>query len=215
LVLIKFHLDHLLRQRVEGCKGVFCLSKILSRSIKNTIPSFLLASFLLITLVSPLMSQSLGSNSTNSSKHNIYDAKGNIVGSLIGSSLAAQQINGFFVGFPIGYSGLKSEAVSLYFSSRDCTGTAYISASDLPLQGKIFIRPEDGSLLNDGIYSDSGVLIFANPPFVTIRTMSILAVSNVSPLSGNCSEVEAKMTALVGSAGTIKLGPYKIPFVIR
>ena len=192
-----------------------CLLKILSRSIKNTTPSFLVACFLLIILVSPLMSQSLGSNTGNSIKHNIYDAKGNMVGSLIGLSLAVQQINGFFVGFPIGYPGLKSESISLYFSSRDCTGTAYISASDLPLQGKIFIRPEDGSLLNDGIYSDTGVLIFANPPFVTIRTMSILAVTNVSPLSGNCSEVEAKMTAFVGSAGTIKLGPYKTPFIIR
>jgi hypothetical protein len=65
------------------------------------------------------MSQSLGSNTGNSIKHNIYDAKGNMVGSLIGPSLAVQQINGFFVGFPIGYPGLKSESISLYFSSRD------------------------------------------------------------------------------------------------
>jgi len=194
---------------------VCTVSQIMNKSLQYTAQSFLLACLLILTFISPIMSQTLGSNSTNNSRLNIYDAKGNTVGSLIGSSLAAQQINGFYVAFPIGYSGLKSEAVSLYFSSKDCKGTAYISASDLPLQGKIFIRPEDGNLLNDGIYSDTGVLIYANPPFLTIRTMSILAVTNLSPLSGSCSEVEAKMTALVGSAGTIKLGPFKTPFLIR
>jgi len=159
--------------------------------------------------------QASSQSQTIANRYHVYDAKGIIVGDLGNNGVVIQQINGSWVSIPFGYSGLKSDGVSLYYTSKNCNGTAYISANDIPINGKVFIPPEEGNFLVDGVFSESGTLVFATSPFTTIRVLSVLAVRTITPLQGDCSEVETKMNALVGSAGTIKLGPYKLPFYIK
>lgn len=166
-------------------------------------------------LIDTSYAQSLSQPPTNGSRYHVYDSKGVMIGDLVNSGVVMQQINGSWVSFPFSYSGLKSDGVTLYYASKNCVGTAYISANDVPINGKIFIPPEEGDFLVDGIFANSGTLVFANAPFTTIRVQSVLAVSQITPLQGSCSEIETKMNAFVGSAGTIKLGPYKIPFYIK
>lgn len=166
-------------------------------------------------LIDSSYAQSLSQPQTNGSRYHVFDSKGFVIGDLVNSGLVMQQINSSWVSFPFSYSGLKSDGVNLYYASKNCVGTAYITANDVPINGKIFIPPEEGDFLVDGIFANSGTLVFANAPFTTIRVQSILAVSQIRPLQGSCSEIETKMNAFVGSAGTIKLGPYKTPFYIK
>lgn len=177
--------------------------------------SYLLVVCVYVLITLPSIAQSSITPPDSNTGRYVYDAKGNFVGALISNGTVAHKINGSWVSFPIGYNGIKSEGVNLYFTTRDCKGTAYISANNLPLSGKVFFPFDEGNFLFDGVFSDSGMLVFAMPPFSTIRVMSILAVQSINPLQGSCSEPDTKMNAFIGAAGTIKLGPYKTPFHIK
>ncbi|MCC3246252.1 hypothetical protein LG047_13135 [Methylocystis sp. WRRC1] len=145
----------------------------------------------------------------------VVDARGKAVGQLVERNLVQRQVNGTWVSFPFGYSGLKSEGLILYFATKNCSGQAYMNANDSPLRGVIFTTPGAGSMVSDGYYTASGALVFPEPPMIMIKVTSVLAVQSLSPLSGVCSEPDSKLNALVGAAATFNLGPFTPPFKLK
>lgn len=157
-------------------------------------------------------------NPSSNSGLSVYDSKGIYVGRALERNLVAQQINGGWVSFPVGYLGLRAEGLSLYFTSPNCTGTAYLAANDLPIRGVIYTEPGIGSFEASGFYANAGTLVYPTPPYSLLTMSSVLGVqtlTSASGMSGSCAPLESKANVLAGPAGTIKIGPFKPPFTSR
>lgn len=149
---------------------------------------------------------------------NVYDSKGAYVGKLLEKNIAAQSINGSWISFPVGHLGLKAEGLSLYYTTQNCTGPAYLAANDLPIRGVIYTEPGVGAFEVSGFYAGAGTLVYPTPPYSLMTMGSVLGVQSLTSATGivgSCATLESKASILVGTAGTIKIGPYKLPLSTR
>lgn len=101
-----------------------------------------------------LVSLSQGGQTAESGTR-VVDSQGNLVGRLIDNDAALRQVNGTWVTLPVNQSGFKAQSFgstaysSLFFTTSDCSGQAYLPNQDLPAKpGHI----------------DTGILYFATTP---------------------------------------------------
>jgi hypothetical protein len=90
---------------------------------------------------------------------------------------------------------------SLYFTSRDCSGPAYIRVLHFPNYG--LFSPQGGKASG---YTQGGAVQYASRPFTTATLVA-------KKVEGRCSAMPSpSKSQLVGVAATAVLPSYKLPF---
>lgn len=103
--------------------------------------------------------------------------------------------------------GFLSGTAYFYYQSSDCTGPAYMVASELPAKGVFATAPSARANV-----VSRGVIYYPRPPYVVMSAMS--ASLHPSPDASNCRPTP--ITDMVGGRpGVVRLEGYKLPLTVR
>jgi hypothetical protein len=156
----------------------------------------------------------------------VVDAKGNVVGQLVGVSTVEREINERWVVFSIGTQGLQTTVLPLtnilnfniYYTVPGCpsnstTNPPYMVATNVPANGYVVSAPP----FTTG-YVTSGSLYYPGPA-KPITVYSILGnITSLSPLVGICQDAPSfgpPFSAVAGVLKKVNLGPFTPPFTVK
>ena len=127
----------------------------------------------------------------------VVDSNGKVVGTFVGSTQAARQINGVWVSFIALNTGFVPDASSsalFLYTTPDCTHQAYIAAGGVLRSGEIF---------NNVLYYP------ANP-------LQLRAFRSVKDFSGQCTETSLQ-TLIAGPVASFNLSTLGLvpPFEVK
>ncbi|HTV32011.1 MAG TPA: hypothetical protein VME69_02760 [Methylocella sp.] len=126
----------------------------------------------------------------------IYDSRGTFVGYLISNQLVQRRIGKQWIAFSVIATGITNIVTALneYFTSTDCSGTAYAVAGDLPTQGQIM----------------AGKIYYPTPPFTTKLVLYSFT------FDGTCHFLNGgQENLLVGPVASYTLPAFVPPFSAR